>query len=773
VRTGRQKLSRLSVAPVAGRLHVTSGTVKARSLLQAITFGEDVADFDEQLATYFVETSSFNDVVSDRVNLVLGEKGSGKSAIFRQLADEDADISQLIDVDIVPAFNPQGSVIFRRLADYPDLPEETLRFAWFSFFVALASNHVINAYGSVGDVKKLAKLLRKADFQVGSASPAGVWARIDAMMEALSQRMEVEGEVGISSNKLPIQAKTKGKLLGLRRRDKRVDVEEILSACVDVLESLDRRCWIVLDRLDEAFQQDEGLERRALRALLRAYLDLSAYETSIKAKLFLRSDLLDRVSKEQGFVNATHLRSQRLSWDREGILDLIARRIYSNAAFRDHFNFTDADVRSRAGRKKICYAILPKVVDRLSLISWVEEATSDGTGARNPRNVISLLRLARSAQLEHYDRADPELLPADTLIGRASLRAAHERLSRDRMEDTVLAEYPELRPAVDILRRKPARFNRTQLADFFAMHAESKELDELVGKMTYVGLLTQLSPSRFQVPLLYRPALESRAGRGTAGRLSYEEALEIASRVDEACIEAEATGRLVVLADLDEGQTAAAKDQVVGNFPNLRYAEHHEGLGYQHGQLVIYPADEFLPGKIGTDKDADADRRDDVDAAALTALVRTCHERVLSADGGGLVVSDALSENERFEALRISRDDQAKDGIGVVAYIDAGNRYQLVFAQDVPASSITEQERLFESQDVEHEDILISYMNALCDLAEQVGRDVYVRPMGPRMMIRAAVIVAARPDLESTVPNPQWNRARLVIRRKDGVVPEN
>src|SRR5690242_10734213 len=121
--------------------------IKARPLLRALTFGGDVAEFDEHLSTYFVETSSFVDIVNDNADLILGEKGSGKSAIFRHLADPQADIPELNDVDIVPAFNIQGSVIFRRLSSNAALlPEEAYRFIWFTFIVGLIGNHILFNY---------------------------------------------------------------------------------------------------------------------------------------------------------------------------------------------------------------------------------------------------------------------------------------------------------------------------------------------------------------------------------------------------------------------------------------------------------------------------------------------------------------------------------------------------------------------------------------------------------------------------------------------------
>lgn len=62
-----------------------TSNLKARAVLQALDIGDDVAEFDERLSNYFIETSSFKDIAAEKADLIPGAKGSGKSAIFRHL----------------------------------------------------------------------------------------------------------------------------------------------------------------------------------------------------------------------------------------------------------------------------------------------------------------------------------------------------------------------------------------------------------------------------------------------------------------------------------------------------------------------------------------------------------------------------------------------------------------------------------------------------------------------------------------------------------------
>jgi hypothetical protein len=53
-------------------------------------FGGDVAERDERLQQYFIRTNSFRLIESHKKRIVVGPKGSGKSAILKELASNDS-----------------------------------------------------------------------------------------------------------------------------------------------------------------------------------------------------------------------------------------------------------------------------------------------------------------------------------------------------------------------------------------------------------------------------------------------------------------------------------------------------------------------------------------------------------------------------------------------------------------------------------------------------------------------------------------------------------
>jgi len=60
---------------------------KAADLLQDLNLGDSIAELDTLLEAARVETSAFGDLFRDKVDLIPGTKGSGKSALFRIFVD--------------------------------------------------------------------------------------------------------------------------------------------------------------------------------------------------------------------------------------------------------------------------------------------------------------------------------------------------------------------------------------------------------------------------------------------------------------------------------------------------------------------------------------------------------------------------------------------------------------------------------------------------------------------------------------------------------------
>lgn len=134
--------------------------------------------------------------------------------------------------------------------------------------------------------------------------------------------------------------------------------EAALSTLNKALDEVDLTVWVVLDRLDEAFQGFPLVEVPALRALLRTYLDMLAY-SRIRLKLFVRNDLFRKVV-QGGFVNLTHVNACKVEiiWEEEDLLSLFCGRV------RDSEDFVRDATLANLSDRSLFDRIFPKQVDQ-------------------------------------------------------------------------------------------------------------------------------------------------------------------------------------------------------------------------------------------------------------------------------------------------------------------------------------------------------------------------------------------------------------------------
>lgn len=51
-------------------------------VLKELQLGSGIAEYDDNLIDYFIDTVYVNDFINNKYDIILGEKGSGKSAMM-------------------------------------------------------------------------------------------------------------------------------------------------------------------------------------------------------------------------------------------------------------------------------------------------------------------------------------------------------------------------------------------------------------------------------------------------------------------------------------------------------------------------------------------------------------------------------------------------------------------------------------------------------------------------------------------------------------------
>src|SRR5262249_43553353 len=133
-------------------------------LLKNLTFGARVAEEETvELAKYFVETDQWNKIFRGEIDVVRGDKGAGKSAIYSLLA---AKANELFDKEIllVTAERPRGATVFKDLVAEPPTSENEFIALW-KLYIATLIAQQIKELGIAADEQSTKKLIELLEGQ--------------------------------------------------------------------------------------------------------------------------------------------------------------------------------------------------------------------------------------------------------------------------------------------------------------------------------------------------------------------------------------------------------------------------------------------------------------------------------------------------------------------------------------------------------------------------------------------------------------------------------
>ncbi len=485
-----------------------------KSILRALDLGNSVAEFDEALEKYFVENEAFHSLVEGKIDIVAGDKGTGKTALYRIIQKRHRTIPQLSRVEIIAGFNPAGNPIFQQLVLEEILSEGQYVSVWKTYVLSLAGNWLLEIFGedTSSNFKRLSEILRETGLRSQDNKPESIFGRIISFFSRKPSSAEIK--ITMSETGIPIitpkvsftEANDGNKNTTSLREIRHEEALRTLDVCPG---EIDLSAWIALDRLDEAFQGFPAVEVPALRALFRTYLDLLDFK-NFRLKIFVRRDLFRRIVGN-GFVNLTHINARKIEiiWGEADLLNLLCRRVRDNAEViksLDAFLLSD---------EQLFYKLFPPKVDQAerkpSSWNWIVTRIRDGNDVKPPRNLIDITMMAREEQLK-TEACNPRTFATDQpLIEAESIKKALRKLSERRVEDTLLAEAgPEIANLIRKFRRAKAEQDKSSLASILSL--QGQDLENAILLLKEVGFLEELKKS-WKVPMLYREGLEVRQGK--------------------------------------------------------------------------------------------------------------------------------------------------------------------------------------------------------------------------------------------------------------------
>jgi energy-coupling factor transporter ATP-binding protein EcfA2 len=482
-------------------------------LLKKMTFGAQVAEDEfDQLQRYFVETDQWNRIHEGATDIVYGAKGSGKSALYALLGGVQI-TRGASTIAPIQAENPRGSAAFSVVVADPPTSEAEFVDLWKLYVLALVGQFLGARKAKGASARTVVGILERAGLLTDDPALPGLIRRALELVRRLRVEPSVTSPEGVTYS-API---TLSEPSDAESKQGAVSIEGLLQKADLALSDLGVEAWILLDRLDVAFPDTSALEKRALRALFRVYLDTLRLQ-HVQLKIFIRTDIWGRITDE-GFREASHIiRDDTIEWDRASLLNLVVRRLLDNDEVCAFLSVDKAVVLSSTqAQEEVFYRMFPKQIDvgakKPSTLDWMLKRVADGKGEVAPRELIHLLNRARELQIRSIEMGAREPA-AELVLSRDSIKNALEQVSEKRLRQTLFAENPELKPFVLALRGEKADQTPTTLARLWSV----SEVDAVTRaeKLVEVGFFSQKGTRAepiYSVPFLYRPASGTVQGR--------------------------------------------------------------------------------------------------------------------------------------------------------------------------------------------------------------------------------------------------------------------
>lgn len=480
--------------------------MEKKKVLETLQLGDGIAEYDDNLSEYFIDTVYVNDFVKNKYDIILGEKGSGKSGMMLGVYKNAGKYSELSEVQLVIASNLTGDPDFKRAfaSVGADMTETELIDAWKIYIFNLLWKQYLVLFNENVELKKYLENKKIVELEGGFFAKliyAIKRAKINKFTIYNKTQIDGTNEMGGS-----IDFDNAMKFLV----DEQIDFNYIFSELDKSLEENQSNIWVLLDRLDDAFPDRTPESIEILKSLFYAYKDICAYKR-LKVKIFIREDIFHDVT-EKGFTSLTHVASktmQPLKWDREKMIDMFISRLVYNEYFCIYLNERgviykniDSEV-----KQQILECVLKKQIDvgrnNPDAVGWILNHIKDGRGRYTPRDFIMFMDKARAYQLDEGE----DKKGGDYLIGASAVRKAYGILSELKLTTQLYAEYPEYKSWIEKFRDGKSIHNEESIKKLLGAHWKSR-----VEKLVFVGFLEEIKGG-WNIPFIYRPVLKIAQGR--------------------------------------------------------------------------------------------------------------------------------------------------------------------------------------------------------------------------------------------------------------------
>lgn len=273
--------------------------------IRYIDWGDDSAEADSNLMEYFVDSTTYNLLKLKRKRIVVGRKGSGKSAIRKKLTSE---FQNSICIEITPNENVIKSIASFEFPESMNNSEIAFQYVWLTYiydkiFIELAKTYRgKTVIGSKEYVINYAESNNRYNKDL-----LGIFANL---VNKISIKAGSLGDFGLNFEKTVLEI---------------TNVEEME---YHLLEVLDQDINVFIDDLDLGWDNSEN-SNNLLLGLLNVMNHLKKISNNIYPFLFIRTDmykiLMSKTQHSDKFRDTSYIK-----WDSNSLEELLTKRIKYN-----------------------------------------------------------------------------------------------------------------------------------------------------------------------------------------------------------------------------------------------------------------------------------------------------------------------------------------------------------------------------------------------------------------------------------------------------------
>ena len=312
-------------------------------ILESLNLGQTAAENEARdLSQYLVETEQWKQIYNGDIDVVLGYKGSGKSAIYFLLNAHKEDLFKK-GILFAPGETLIGNPVFAQLRTSAPVSNDDFEALWKLYFLSLVGNVFKERGAASADAKKVIRYLElegliEKNFDLGLLLQRVINYVLKKLhVTALEGGARIDPDTG-KPNTVYARILFGDDNKSVTAKDT-IQFDELLRHAKNHLQAHKQRIWIALNRLDAVFDNEPELEKRALKSLFRVYKHHFS-EGSIRLKIFARTDICVAILKD-GFREATHIEKKiELSWPKTQLAFLISKRLLSCETLREFYSVT-------------------------------------------------------------------------------------------------------------------------------------------------------------------------------------------------------------------------------------------------------------------------------------------------------------------------------------------------------------------------------------------------------------------------------------------------